>query len=163
LARGQRILRPLLWWVGGTLSWLPLTGSTAPAEIAAGAIAAAIATVGVEVVQTGGLARLRARPGLMRPVLRLPLQVLRDSYVVLRALGRHLLGREPLHGAFLAVPFDAGGDDAEGEARRAATTLYVSLTPNAYVVEVEPGVDVMVMHQLVTSEDPTALLPRAAR
>jgi hypothetical protein len=118
--------------------------------VVAGAVAATVASLGVHAVQTGGLARLRAYPHLARPALRLPWQILREAWVVLGALLRRIGGR-PFRGRLRAEPFDAGPDDAEGEARRAAVAFFRSLAPNAYVVDLED--DHLLLHELVPRED----------
>jgi hypothetical protein len=52
-------------------------------------------------------------------------------------------------GVFRAVPFDAGSDDEPRDTgRRAVTEALGSLAPNTIVIGVDPGRDLLLVHQL---------------
>jgi hypothetical protein len=114
-------------------------------ELIAGAVAAALAAIASELVRAQRIAQVRARPHWLlrawRPIARIPL----DLAIVLGALLRL---RRP-RGRFRALRFRAGGDDPEGNARRALAEALGSLAPNTYVIGVDTNRRVLIVHQLV--------------
>ena len=86
------------------------------------------------------------------PALRLPGDVARDTVIVLAVLWRRLArGQEPASG-FRELPVSPGPDTAEGETRRALLIGARSLAPNTVVLGIDPGREVMIVHQLVATE-----------
>jgi len=79
-----------------------------------------------------------------------------DCRIVMGAVWRRLARREPVRGAFTAFPFSCGGDDAEAAARRALYVMAISLTPNTFVIGIDRENDVMLVHQLVSTNPATA-------
>jgi multisubunit Na+/H+ antiporter MnhE subunit len=131
-------------------AWLVLTTTTDPLEMAAGAIAAAIAATVAELVRMQDLQAIRVRPRWMLRAGVLPRHVLADTWTLFRALWRHLLFRRPVKGAFLALPFDPGGeDDPYAAGRRALITAAITVTPNTYVVGIDAEQNLILVHQLV--------------
>jgi multisubunit Na+/H+ antiporter MnhE subunit len=131
------------------VGWIALTTTLDPAEVAAGAVSAAVAATAAELVLATGMLGFRPR---LRWFLRAP-RVLRrsllDTGVVLRALSMHISGRRRMSGAFRVIAFDPGGDDPTSAARRALLTAAISATPNTYVVGIDRGRNMMLVHQLV--------------
>jgi multisubunit Na+/H+ antiporter MnhE subunit len=146
------MLRRLKFWIAWYLPlvalWLAFVDTFAGEEVALGLIAAAIAATAADLVRAQDLVRFRLEPRWLRDLYRLPWQVLRDCWVLARALWRRLAGH-PVQGAFRVVPFPGEADDARSAARRALATAVVSVTPNTVVVGVERDEGHMLVHQLV--------------
>jgi multisubunit Na+/H+ antiporter MnhE subunit len=142
----------LAWWVLLMSFWVMLDDSTATDELLAGAGAAALAALLAELVahQAGLAFRMRAR--WLVPALRLPAEVARDTVIVFVALWRRLAhGEQPASG-FRRVPVRYGADSPEDEARRTLLVGGRSIAPNAFVLGIDSGNDVMIIHQLVVTE-----------
>ena len=131
-------------------AWLVLTSTTNPLEMAAGALAAAIAATVAELVRLKDLQAIRVRPRWLPRAGVLPQLVLGDTWALCRALWRHLFLRRPVKGAFLALPFDPGDeDDPYAAGRRALITAAITVTPNTYVVGIDADRNLILVHQLV--------------
>ncbi|HYT25594.1 MAG TPA: hypothetical protein VEP73_03810 [Actinomycetota bacterium] len=146
----------MLFWIAWYLPlvglWLLLVATLARAELLLGLVAAAVGATAQELVNAQDLVRFRLRARWLRDLRLLPRQVLVDSGRLAVVLWRQLVRGEPATGTFRTVPFPAagpvGGGDAEENARRALVTTAVSLSPGTYVVGIEGGEGVMVVHQL---------------
>jgi hypothetical protein len=57
----------------------------------------------------------------------------------------------PVRSGFRAIPFRSGGDDARASARRALIVPAISVSPNTYVIGIDEGGDLMLVHQLIPS------------
>lgn len=148
------------WLVRWTLLmalWLVLLDTTQWPELTAGAVAAAIgATMAGLIVRPGqpktlgkSLDLLRLGPRrLGRPVVRL----VADTAIVTAALARTLAGRQP-RGSFRVVRYapDAPRRSAAG---RALTEIWGSLTPNRYVVGTDDDEGILMIHELVRTDEP---------
>jgi hypothetical protein len=100
--------------------------------------------------------RLRVRAAWLMPAIRLPAEVARDTVIVFAALWRRLArGEEPASG-FRELPARYGGDSAAAVTRRALLIGGRSLAPNSFVVGIEAGRDVMLIHQLVVNQGEAA-------
>jgi hypothetical protein len=84
-----------------------------PAELLVGVAASALATMAPLAIYRHGGPRYRPRLRWLTLLTRVPGEVLRDSAIVLAALWRCMVRREPVHDAFRRVPFAARGDEAE--------------------------------------------------
>jgi hypothetical protein len=135
---------------------------TQPAEFVAGALAAAVAATGAELVRSRGFAPFGPKAVWWQGLLRLPLDVLRETWMLIRLLVRHFLKGEPVEGGFRFVHFDeCGGHDRRSHARRAVATWIGSVSPNTYVLGFDEARDVAVIHQLVPTKEPPELDPDA--
>ena len=94
--------------------------------------------------------------------VRLPGDVLRDTWLVYGALARMLLRRERPDGGFAEIPVagpaagpgagpgaDTGADTPLGQTSRVLLTWARSLAPNSFVLGIDPEHDVMLVHRLV--------------
>jgi multisubunit Na+/H+ antiporter MnhE subunit len=150
-------VRWLVRWTVLMALWLALTDTHKEAELIAGAAAAAVgATVAAAVVRPGGpktliksldLRHLGVRR-LGRPLVRLAV----DTVLVTAALASTLAGRRP-RGSFRVVRYvpDAPRRSAAG---RALTEIWGSLTPNRYVVGTDDDEAIMMVHELVRTDEP---------
>jgi hypothetical protein len=85
-----------------------------------------------------------------------------DTFVVYGALGQHVTSRKRVRGTLRAVPFEHGrSDDPRQSARRALATIGVSMTPNTFVIGVDPDRDELLVHQTGRPARLGAAAPRA--
>jgi hypothetical protein len=75
-------------------------------------------------------------------------QVLVDCWILEVALVQRIRGRR-VRGVMYRVPIRYGGDDSRAAARRALLNFAVSITPNSYVLDLEPDTGTALVHQLV--------------
>jgi multisubunit Na+/H+ antiporter MnhE subunit len=143
------LLPAAILWVLMLGVWMLLSGSLVLSELVAGIAAAAIAAVAFEAVRRQGLVRFRPRARWVLRAWRLPGRLFRESAVVSWALLKGLALRRPVRGRFREVPLRAGGRDGRSQARRILITAAASLSPNAYVVDVDTENDTLLIHELV--------------
>jgi multisubunit Na+/H+ antiporter MnhE subunit len=158
----QRIAFWLGWWAISFGLWVLLVFKTEPAEFVAGALAAAFAATGAELVRARGYAPFAPEFGWALMLLRLPREVVVDTWRMARLLVRHFLRGERVEGRFRIISFQCGSrDDPRAQARRAVAEWLGSLSPNTYVLEIDEQHHVAVVHQLVHDELPPELDPAA--
>jgi hypothetical protein len=157
---GERIAFWLSWWAISFVLWVLLVFKTEPAEIVAGAVAAAFAATGAEVVRSRGYAPYAPDLSWSRGLLRLPREVVVDTWRMARLLVRHFVRGDPVEGCFRIIHFSAGSrDDPRAQARRAVAEWLGAVSPNTYVVGIDERHDVAVVHQLIRDELPPELDP----
>jgi multisubunit Na+/H+ antiporter MnhE subunit len=143
-------------WIGCAATWLVLSDNWSVAEVLTGVVAAAIGATGSELVRGRGIAQMRADARwLLRP-LRMFAAAPRDLVLVITAVGRQALHREPQRGRLLVVPFDHGGETRDAHARRALAESFGSFAPNTIVIGIDVERDEIVAHQLVPDRTPKA-------
>ena len=149
--------RWLLRWALLMALWLALTDTKNEQDVLAGLVAAAIgATAAGLVVRPGSpntvtksVAVMAIGPRrLLRPMLRLVV----DTAILTGALVRALSGRN-VRGSFRAARYrpDAPRRSAAG---RLATEIWGSLPANRYVVGVDEESGVLLVHELVRTDEP---------
>jgi hypothetical protein len=147
-------LNQVIFWI---ISWILLTGlyillvldSIDMAELVTGAVAAAVGATAATTVRSQRLVVFRPRLRWALGLWRLPLQTVRDTGILIAALWRRLILRQPVGGSFRAVPFRAGGEDPEAAARRAIAEGVGSFAPNTYILDVDREHELILAHQLV--------------
>jgi len=156
--RDDRRTPGLRAWAGSLLAMMGvyrlLAGTGEWAEWVAGASAAAAGTTALMAV-AAEVSPFRPGAGSLGFLVRLPGRAAADCLRVLRALARALATGRALAGAWVEVPFDAGGDDPASAARRALVLGAGSLPPNTLMVAIEPEAGRLLAHRLV----PAAGLP----
>ena len=152
----------LVWWAIGLALWMLLVYKTEPAEIVAGAVAAALAATGAELVRLRGYAPFSPELRWGRGLVRLPRDVLVDTWRMLRLLVLHFARGQPVGGRFRTVHFEAcAGREPRKQARRAVATWLGGVSPNTYVLGFDERRDAAVVHQLVPSETLPEIDPSA--
>ena len=142
----------LVWWVLLMSMWVILDDSIATNELLAGAGAAALGATLAELVAHQSGLRLRIRAEWLTPVVRLPAQVARDTWIVFAALWRRVVhGVEPPSG-FRAVPVQFHGSADEARTRRVVLVWLQSVAPNSLALGVDADRNIMITHQLVRPE-----------
>jgi hypothetical protein len=84
--------------------------------------------------------------------------ILADFGIVMWALVRSIVRREIVRGSFVTHDFQSG-DDVHGASLRAWTVLVAGYSPNAFVVDIDPERDTVLLHDLIPwrrSEEPAA-------
>jgi hypothetical protein len=127
--------------------WMIMNNSAALDEVLAGTGAAALAALFVQRVSARAGVRFRAR--WLVPAARLPWDALRDTCIVFAALWRRVARGEQPASALREIPARYGGTDPESVTRRVLLVAGRSVAPNAFAVALEPGRDVLVVHELV--------------
>ena len=156
----QRIAFWLGWWVVAYAFWVLAVFKTEPAELMAGAIAAAFAATGAELVRSRGYAPFAPRLAWSRGLLRIPREVIMDTWRMARLLVRHFLRGERIEGTFRYVSFTPGPpDDPQTAAARTVVGWLGCITPNTYVIGLDDEHHVAVFHQLIRDELPPELDP----
>jgi multisubunit Na+/H+ antiporter MnhE subunit len=133
--------------------WVALDDSLAPDELLAGAGAAALAAVAAGVVSRQAGTRYRIRAAWLPRAVALPGQVTADTLAVFTVLARTVFTKvPPPRGAYREIPVRYGDDTPLGVTRRVLLTGARSLTPNAFVVDLDKERDVMLVHELVVRQ-----------
>jgi multisubunit Na+/H+ antiporter MnhE subunit len=159
---GERVAFWLIWWAIALGLWMLLVFKTEPAEIVAGGAAAALAATGAELVRSRGYGPFSPELRWWRGLVRVPREVLVDTWRLLWLLVLHFVSGERIEGRFRVIHFDArAGNDARRQARRVVATWLGAISPNTYVLGFDEEKDATVVHQLVPSEQPPEVDPSA--
>jgi len=146
----------LVWWALLMALWLALVDTVLAPELVAGAICAAIAATGAVIVRQQRRLLLRPRVRWIRCAGRPMRSAITDLGPLARALWRRGVRRRDERGALVEVPYPAVGDDPRAAAHRVFTEALGSLAPNTLVVGVDHERRVLLVHQLVPTDDPAA-------
>jgi multisubunit Na+/H+ antiporter MnhE subunit len=129
--------------------WLLLVDTVQFDELIVGALAAAIAASVGTAVHRRGYVRFAPRLVWAREVPGILRGVVVDCWLLGGALWRRVVRREDVRGTTMRVAFHYGDDSGRDGARRAAVNFAVSLTPNSYVVDIDPDADSLLVRRLV--------------
>jgi multisubunit Na+/H+ antiporter MnhE subunit len=147
----------LVWWALLAALWLALVDTVVVPELVAGAVAAAIAATGAVVVRAQRRVLLRPRAAWARGALRAVARFGPDLVPLARALWRRGVRRADERGRLVELPYGAvAEDDPEQAAHRVLTEAFGSVAPNAIVVDVDTERRVLLVHELVPTDDPAA-------
>jgi hypothetical protein len=144
-------------WLLFAALWLALTDTQNTQDVVAGLVTATIAaTVTALVIRPGqpktvaaSVALLRLGPRrLLRPLARM----VSDTGLVTAALLRRLSGRR-VRGSFRMVRYRPDAP-RQGAAGRAVTEIWGSLAPNRIVVGTDDEEGVLLVHELVRTDEP---------
>ena len=137
------------WWLALFWLWFLLVGEWNNQEIAAAAISATIAASLAEFARTrtGFSAHVPLRglvdlPGAFG-------MVLVDFGIVAWALLAGISRRRVVRGRLILREFDGGAGAGPGVGPRAWAVLIASYSPNAFVIDVDPERDTVLIHDLV--------------
>jgi multisubunit Na+/H+ antiporter MnhE subunit len=150
--------RWLLWFVASFWLWMLLAGDWNRIEwIAGGCAAAAVATI-AEPVRRLARIELRVPLEVLRAGARVLPMVFVDFGILAVALARSVATRRIHRGSYLTRPVEPGPKTTPaGTARRAWIVLLAGYSPNAYVVDIDPDRQTVLLHDLVAyrrSEEP---------
>ena len=138
------------WLVASALLYVLVTGEwTAVDWIGAASCAAVVAAVTVPMTRMG-LFDLRIDPRWLTTLPGTLVRVVADFVVVTVFLARAMAHRERGHGSFVArADFDSGGPDAAGTTWRAFAAVTSTVSPNSYMVDIDPNHRTRLSHDLV--------------
>jgi hypothetical protein len=140
-----------LWWLILFGLWIVMEGTNEAMELAAGAGAAALGSTFLELLRHQGLLRFAPDLAAIGSGARIPWQVVREFWILTAALVRDLSGSRPIRSAWVAVPFEAGGEDPVSAGNRALRPLIDNVTPLTIVADVDCEHRVALKHDLVPS------------
>jgi multisubunit Na+/H+ antiporter MnhE subunit len=146
----------LVWWALLMALWLALVDTVVAPELVAGAVCAAIAASGAVIVRQQRRLLLRPRLGWIRFAGRPLRHAVTDLGPLARALWRRGVRRRDERGVLVEVPYTAVADTPRAAAHRVFTEALGSLAPNTIVVGVDHERRVLLVHQLVPTDDPAA-------
>ncbi|HET9078007.1 MAG TPA: hypothetical protein VFN68_13815 [Acidimicrobiales bacterium] len=138
------------WLVTSALLYMLFTGEwTAIDWVGAAACGAAVAAATVPMTRMG-LFDLRVDPRWLTALPGTLVRVFADFAIVTVFLARSVARRERGHGSFVARgDFDSGGPDAAGTTWRAFVAVTSTVSPNSYVVDIDPDHRTRLSHDLV--------------
>lgn len=146
----RRVIAWLTWWAAMMSLWVAVDDSLESDELLVGAGVAAAAALLAELVSDQSEVRLQIRAAWLTRALRLPGQVVQQTFLVFAALAGTLFTKAPPpSGRFRELPVAYGDDSPLGETRRVLLTAAMSLAPNEFVLGIDEERGVMVTHQLV--------------
>jgi hypothetical protein len=144
----------LIWWAGLFVLYLLLVFNLQTAELIAGALCAALGATGAELVRSRGRVRFAPGYGWIRTLPDLARDVVVDTLRMVPLVWRAIRG-QPIHGHMRCIAFPASSlKGTKGSTRRAVEKFLGSVAPNSYVVGFDPEHDVVLVHQLVPTEEP---------
>jgi multisubunit Na+/H+ antiporter MnhE subunit len=159
--------RVRFWIVTWVLLWalyLLLVFKTEPAEIVAGAVCGAIGATAAALVRAQQSIRFAPGRGWWRGLLWLPRELLVDTWRLVTVLWRVVVRREAVHGRFITLPFPGvAGESDRAQSRRAVAKWFGSVSPNSVVVGFDEDAERILLHQLVTTDEPPICDPWAPR
>jgi hypothetical protein len=130
-----------------------LISAWVPEEEILGLLAAAVGATAAEAVREQGLTRFRPRARWLWRARVLPWRAVTESAVVLAALIRQTIGRDPVRGSFRVRRVELPADPDEQVAKRALLTAGESFAPNSYVLAIDNRAGLIVTHELVASRE----------
>jgi hypothetical protein len=147
----------LAWWLALFWLWFLLVGEWNREEVVAAAIAAALAASLAEVARarTGFAARIPLRDLAVLP--QMLGMVFVDFGILVWALLVSVVRRQVVRGKLVVREIQGGRAVSRSVGRRAWTVLVASYSPNAYVVDLDPETQQVILHDLVphrASEEP---------
>ena len=139
----------LVWWALLFWLWLLLVGEWNPIELIAAACAATVAATFAELARAQASVRARVPLAWLGKGATVPVMVVADFGILVWLLAASAARREVHRGVFRSHEFPVGGDDARARGIRAWATVAATYSPNAYVVEIEPERQLVLLHDLV--------------
>ncbi|MGH9642458.1 MAG: Na+/H+ antiporter subunit E, partial [Terriglobales bacterium] len=147
------LLRFCATWIVLLLLWLALVFQFTKTELLIGSAASAVTTLLL-------LITLRAVPLCFQPrlrwlaqALRLPAVIARDTWILIKDFARRLLGARKRSG-FEVVKFAVRGASPHACAQRALALLFVTMSPNSVVLDVDKERGDIFLHHLASKSAP---------
>jgi hypothetical protein len=133
--------------------WLALVDNLHSVELYVGAACAVLAGAAAVAESRVRGRHPRPTPWMLRRGHRPLVALVADTFRVALVLGRALAGRRP-EGRLRAVRFAATADTPRDAARRSLAEVLGSLGPNRYVVGIDREREVLLVHELLPSDQP---------
>jgi multisubunit Na+/H+ antiporter MnhE subunit len=143
-------------WLCGLALWFLFVYQFSKAELLAGALSSALAVLSLNVSLRAVPLNFSPKAAWFLPLLMLPLAVLEDLVVLIRAAARTLSGK-PVHSGFQRATLQGIAAGRHASAKRALAVAITSVAPNSIVVDVEPKRRLIVFHQMEKTALPDTL------
>lgn len=141
----KHLLVWLAMWLALFWLWLLLAGDWNKIEIVAAACGAAVAATIGEIARSRAGVEPRVPLRWVARAWSVPYQIVADFGIITWALARSVARRRVVRGEFRAHSFPAW----EGQGVRAWAAWAAQFSPNAYVVEIDPKLELVLVHDLV--------------
>lgn len=137
------------------LFWLVFVGTFAFHELLIGLIGAALASIGLIVIDVCYPARFSPALGELLALWRLPWYLLSGTWEIVLVAAKDLLGIDKAKSLFRVARFDAGEEcDPSDVARRVLAAGYTTVAPNFIVLGVNSSDQKLLFHQIERSSVP---------
>jgi hypothetical protein len=133
------ILIPIWFILVGKMSWL---------ELALALVAAPIVATLTEMIRRAGFAHFYPRLHWLIHAWRTPEEVLLDCWILVEVMAGRVIRKRQERGFFKRIAFHSGGADARSAARRALAITLGTLSPNTYILDIEPYHNFALLHQI---------------
>jgi hypothetical protein len=138
----------VVWWIALFWAWLVYQGEWNRIEWVAAAGAATLGASVATAIASRGLLAFRVPLRAIADAKSVPLQIVIDFAIVTLALMRQLGGCRS-QGAFVVRSFSSGESGPHAAGDRAWRAVLATFSPNAYVVDIDPGSHDVLIHDLV--------------
>jgi len=152
----RRVVTYIFWWIALFWLWLAYQGEWNRIEWVAAAGAATLGAALATAIASLGLLSFRVPLRALADAKNVPLQIVIDFGIITLELVRRVSGKR-VAGAFVVRSFESAGSGPLATGDRGARAVLATYSPNAYVVEVDPGRHTVLLHDLVpnrSSEEP---------
>ena len=143
-------------WFVLLLLWVLFVFQFTEKELLLGAVASAITAILVLITLRVVPLRFQPRLRWLLQAGRLPAIIAQDTWILMKDFGRRLLGKRKRSG-FELVKFAANGEGPLACAQRALATLYVTMSPNSVVLDVDKESGDIFLHYLSSKAAPAIL------
>ena len=146
----------VVWWIALFWLWLAYQDEWNRIEWVAAAGAATLGAALMTAVAAFGLLSFRIPRRALADGKSVPLQIAIDFGIITTALVRRIAGRR-VQGQFVVRSFSSAGSGRVAAGDRGARAVLAAYSPNAYVVDIDPGRHEVLLHDLVPnrkSEEP---------
>jgi multisubunit Na+/H+ antiporter MnhE subunit len=152
----KKIIQLGLLWAFFILLWLLFVCQLNVKEVLAGSLAAVLAFIPLWLSHRAE--RIVFQPELrwLLEVRHLPMEIIRGCGILLRQLGRALLGK-PSESTFLVAPFHCATDKHRRTAQRALAITLTTVPPNSLVVGIDTETELILFHQLKKTPVPAVI------
>jgi hypothetical protein len=140
------------WWIALFFLWHAYQGEWNRIEWIAAACAATLGAAFAVLLANAGVFGFRIPIRAIRDGANVPVQLVIDFWIVTVALVERMSGRQ-VEGAFVTRTFPSRGSGKLAAGDRATRTFLSSISPNAYLIDIDPGQHVVLFHDLVVNRD----------
>lgn len=140
------------WWIALFFLWFAYQTEWNRVEWIAAACAATLGASFAVLLARVGVFGFRIPLRAIRDGANVPVQIVIDFWIVTVALIRRLAGRR-VQGTFVTRTFPSRGSGEVAAGDRAARTVLSAISPNAYLIDIDPGQHVVLFHDLVENRD----------
>jgi hypothetical protein len=153
--KGQKEIPPRLslrFWLADVAIlipiWFVLVGTINRLELVLALLAGPIAATLTEMVRSAGFARFYPRAHWFVHAWRIPEEIVVDCWILVEILAGRIIRNRQERGFFKKIAFHSGGAGARSAARRALTITMGTLSPNTYILDIEPYHNFALLHQI---------------